>query len=206
VEGGSAYKVTTISGQSFWMILPDELAPSSGVVAVPGVPVRVNAGLTTASAHEAADRYCDDFPECEPTVVSREDLLAGLLSRWDDVSGTIKDLEVTTLDLGSWTLVMLEPDATLAERLAQAISSSVDADGYPRLTSTNPDVPLDSDWAQGVLWVPNPEKEGEYHLIEVIPGCELSTKEPDLGGSDAGPELELHEPAAGASMAATGSM
>ncbi len=28
----------------------------------------------------------------------------------------------------------------------------------------------------------------------MIPGCELSTKEPDLGGSDAGPELVLHEP------------
>jgi hypothetical protein len=197
VEGGSAYKLTTVSGESFWVILGHELAPPSGVVAVPGVPVRVNAGLTTASAREAADENCDDFSQCEANVVNRERLPAGVLTRWDDASGTIEDLEVTTLDLGSWTLVMLEPDAALAERVARAINSSVDADGYPRLASTDPEVPLDADWAEVLLWVPNPDKEGEYYLIEVIPGCELSTKEPDLGGSNAGPGLELHEPGTG---------
>jgi hypothetical protein len=193
-EKGTAYKVTTISGESFWVVLPDELAPSSGVVVVPGVPIRVNAGLTTASAREAADRYCDDFPKCEPIAVNREAVPVGLLTRWDDASGTIKDFEVTTVDLGPWTLVMLEPDAALAERVARALSWSVDEDGYPRLASTDPDVPVDVDWADVVLWVPNLEEQGKYHLIEVIPGCDLSAKEPDLGGSDAGPDLELHEP------------
>ncbi len=154
----------------------------------------MNAGLTTSPAHEAADRYCDDFPECEPIAASREKLPAGVLTRWDDVSGTIKDLEVTTLDVGSWTLVMLEPDAALAEQVARAISWTVDADGYPRLASTDPEVPVDSDWAEVLLWVPDPTRQGKYHLIEVIPGCKVSSKEPDLGGSDAGPELEFHEP------------
>lgn len=194
VEGGSAYKVTTISGESFWVVLPDELAPSSGVVAVPGVPIRVNAGLTIASAREAADRYCDSFPKCEPIVVDREAVPAGVLTRWDDASRTIKDLQVTTVDLGPWTLVMLEPDADLAERVARALSWSVDEDGYPSLASTDPEVPVDADWADVVLWIPNLEAQGKYHLIEVIPGCDLSAKEPDLGGSDAGPDLEFHEP------------
>ncbi len=157
VQGGPAYKLTTVSGKSFWVIVPDALAPQSGV-AVPGVPVRVNAGLTTASAREAVDGYCNDFPHCEPVAVSRQRLSAGVLTRWDDASGSIKDLEVTTLDLGSWTFLMLEPDAAVAEQVARAISSSVDADGYPRLASTDPDVPLDSDWAEVVLWVPNSEK------------------------------------------------
>ena len=193
VDGGRAYKVTTISGESFWVVLPDELAPSSGVVASPGVPIRVNAGLTTAPAREAADRHCDDFPECEPTIVNRETVPAGVLTRWDDASGTIKDLEVTTVDFGPWTLVMFEPDAALAERIARALSWSVDEDGYPRLASTDPEVPVDVDWANVVLRVPNLEAHGKHHLIEVIPGCDLSAKEPDLGGSDAGPDLEFHE-------------
>lgn len=155
----------------------------------------VKAGLTTAPAREAADRYCDDFPECEPIVVTREKLPSGaVLTRWDDASGTIEDLEVTTVDFGPWTLVMQEPDAALAERVARVLSWSVDEDGYPRLASTDPEVPLDDDWAYVLLWVPNPERQGEYHLIEVIPGCEISTKEPDLGGSDAEPELEFHPP------------
>jgi hypothetical protein len=33
--------------------------------------------------------------------------------------------------------------------------------------------------------------------MEVIPGCNLSAKVPDLGGSDAGQELERHEPGPG---------
>jgi hypothetical protein len=192
-ETGSAYKVTTISGASFWVILPKELAPSTGVVAVPEVPLRVGAELTTAPPRDAADRYCDDFPECEPIVVRRESLPEPLI-RWDDASGTIRDLGVTTLDLGAWTLVLSGEDADRAERVARAISSSVGADGYPRLASTDPRVPLDSDWAGVLLWVSNPASEGEHHLIQVIPGCELTTKQPDLGGSDARPELDLHEP------------
>lgn len=38
-----------------------------------------------------------------------------------------------------------------------------------------------------VLWVADLEPEGKHHLIRVIPGCELSVKEPGFGGSDAGP-------------------
>jgi hypothetical protein len=90
---------------------------------------------------------------------------------------------------------MAAPAARLAERVGRAITSRVDADGYPRLASTDPAVPLHYDWADVQLWVPDSQSDGEHHLIHVIPGCELTTKEPeDLGASDAGPELELHEP------------
>jgi hypothetical protein len=193
VPGGTAYKATTITGESFWVVIPSELAGSADVMVVPGVPIRVQVGLTTASARGAADRYCDDFPACEPVVVSREELPGGsVLTRWDDASGTIRDLEVTTLDLGSWTLVMSEPDAARAERVARALRWSVDEDGYPRLASTDPDVPVDADWASVNLWVPTPS--GEHILIDVIPGCDFSAKDPDLGGSeDFGPELQPHQ-------------
>ena len=192
-ENGAAYKVTTIAGESLWVSLPEQLAPAAGVVAVPTVPARVKADLTTAPPREAADRYCDGFPTCEPTVVAR----AQNLIRWDDASGSIADLEVTTLDLGGWTLVLSWPDVGRAERVARAISASVDADGYPRLVTTDPRVPLDRDWAGVLLWVPDRANKGSHHLIEVIPGCELTTKSPNLGGSDAGPELVLHEPDGG---------
>jgi hypothetical protein len=57
VPGGTAYKATTITGESFWVVVPSEPASPAGVMVVPGVPIRVKAGLTTASARDAADRY-----------------------------------------------------------------------------------------------------------------------------------------------------
>jgi hypothetical protein len=194
VAEGTAYKLTTVAGESFWLVIPDGLAPPAGVVAVPKVPIRVNAGLTTAPAPAAADRYCDDFPECEATVIDRVAVPSGVMTRWDDASGTIRDLEVTTVDLGPWSLVMLEPDAAHAERVARALRWTVDEDRYPRAVSTDRGVPVDVDWAGVTLWVAHLEAGDEYVLIEIVPGCDLSTKQPDLGGADAGPDLDLHGP------------
>jgi hypothetical protein len=86
---------------------------------------------------------------------------------------------------------VLEPDAALAERVARALRWSVGDDGYPRLASTDPEVPVDADFPDVVLWVPNLETAGEHHLIRVLPGCELPAKDPGLGGFDAGPDLQL---------------
>jgi hypothetical protein len=194
VDEGTAYKLTTVAGESFWVVLPDELAPPSGVVAVPGVPIRVHADLTTVPAREAADRHCDNFHDCEVTVVDRVAMPSGVMTRWDDASGTIRDLNVTTVDLGQWTLVMMEPDATHAERVARALRWSLDDDQYPRVASTDRAVPVDVDWAGVTLWIPDLEAQDEYLLIEIVPGCERSTKQPDLGASDTRPDLELHEP------------
>ena len=188
VDDGTAHKLTTVAGESFWVVIPDALAPSAGAVAVPKVPTRVNAHLTTAPAREAADRYCADFHECAVTVVERVAVPSGVMTRWDDASGTIRDLEVTTVDLGHWTLVMLEPDAARAERVARVLRWRVDADRYPRVVSTDRGVPVDVDWAGVDLWVPGREAHDEYVLIEIVPGCELSAKRPDLGGSDARPD------------------
>jgi hypothetical protein len=193
VDGGSAYKLTTVAGESFWAVLPDELAPPSAVVAVPGVPLGVNAGLTTAAARDAADRYCDHSPRCEVTAVDRVRLPSGVMTRWDDASGSHADLGVTTVDFGQWTLVMMEPDATRAARVARALRSSVDDDHYPRVVSTDRRVPVHADWAGVALWV-RLEAQDEHLLLEIVPGCRLSTKRPDLGGSDATADLELHEP------------
>jgi hypothetical protein len=181
----TAYKVTTVSGESFWVVLPDEVA--TGVVAVPQVPATVPAAVTTASPRAAADRYCDGFPGCEPVVVSRKRVPEPLV-RWDDASRWIADLAVTTVDSGAWTLVLSQVDADHAERVGRAIRASVDADGYPRLAGA----PLHPDWAAVVLWVQ--AGRSRHHVIHVMPGCEQTTKEPDLGGSDAGPELEPHAP------------
>ena len=196
VDRGEAYKLTTVLGESFWLILPDELAPAIEVVAVPGVPGRVSAGLSTATARQIADRQCGyDFPSCKPETVTREKLPNNaILTRWEDASGTILDFDLTTLELGVWTLEISHPDARLAEHFARALQLSVDEDGYPRLATADPEVPLDADWDYIVFFVPSPGKLANYHQIEVIPGCEFSEKEPALdGGSDVGPELEFHE-------------
>jgi hypothetical protein len=164
VDGGTAHKLSTVMGDSFWVVLPDAL--STGVVAVPAIPLAVNAGLTTAPPRAAADQYCAGFPRCEATAVDR----AGALTRWDDASGSIRDLGVTTVDLGQWTLVMLEPDAARAERVARALRWHDDEDGYPRVRGA-----VDTESAGVSLWVADV-------LIDVVPGC------------DTGPDLQLHPP------------
>ena len=116
------------------------------------------------------------------------------MTRWDDASGTIRDLDVTTSDLGQWTLVLMEPDARRAERVAHALRWSVGDDQYPRVRSTDRAVPVDVDWAGVTVWVPDVEAQDPYLLIEILAGCELSTKQPDLGGSDGGRTVALHEP------------
>jgi hypothetical protein len=190
-QGGTAYKVKTITGEGFWVVLPDELAPSSGVVAVPAVPIGTQAHLTTASARDAADRYCGDFRACEPVVVDQEAVPAGVLARWDDASGMIRDLGVTTVDFGPWTLVIPQLDAGRAERLARGLTWSVGEDGYPRLSSTGPEVSVDTDWAEVVLWVPDLETAGKHHRIRVLPGCELPARGGGLESFDVGPDLQL---------------
>ena len=199
VEQGSAYKLTMVAGESFWAVLPDELGRPTAVVAIPTAPIGVtaeigvNAELTTAPAREAADRDCDGFRECEVTVVDRVALPSGVMIRWDDASGMIRDLEVTTVDLGQWTLVMREPDATRAEQVARALRWRAHEDRYPRVVSTNRDAVVNVDWAGLALWV-QLEGQDEYLLLDIVPGCKLSTKQPDLGAYDALPDLELHPP------------
>ena len=193
VEGGIAYRLTNVVGESFWVVLPDELVPDPGGVATPVAPV--GAGLTIMAVREAADHYCGEFPACEPEAVSRESLPnGGILTRWDDPSGSITDLEVSTVALDLWNLVIHHPDAALAERIARAVRVTVDEDLFPRVESTDPGVPLHADWAEVYFFVPSPEEHGSYHLIEILPGCDLESKQPDLGGWNPGPELELHEP------------
>jgi hypothetical protein len=194
VDAGTAYKVTTVLGESYWVILPDELTPTAELIAIPGVPARVSAGLSTATAQQVADRRCgEDLPSCKPEAVTREELPSGaILTRWEDTSGTLLDLDLSTLELGTWTLAISHSDARLAERFAQALQSSVDEDGFPRLASIDPEAPLHADWDYVVLWVRTPSAP-QAHQIEVIPGCDFSAKTPDLGGSDAGPGLEFHE-------------
>jgi hypothetical protein len=194
VEAGTGLMVATVAGERFWVVLPSELAPGNDVVATPSVPVGVQAGLTTASPRAAANGYCADFAACEPVAVERATLpTGGVVARWDDASGTIRNLEVTTVDLGRWTLVLSEPSAARAERIARALRWSLGGDGYPRLASADDAVPLSYDWAGVQLWVPDVEKPGERHGIYVVPGCELSAKEPDLGGEDVGPDLQVNE-------------
>jgi hypothetical protein len=164
VEGGTAYKLTPVLGDSFWVVLPDDFP--AGAVAVPAVPLAVNAGLTTAGARAAAEQSCAGFPRCEAIVVDRD----GALTRWDDASGSIRDLEVTTVDLGGWTLVMLEPDAARAARIAGALRWHLDEDRYPRVTGA-----VETGSAGVWLWVADV-------LIDVVPGC------------DSGPELQRHPP------------
>jgi hypothetical protein len=70
------------------------------VVVVHGLPVRVNelastpmTALTTAEPRHAADRYCADFPACRPVAVEREVFSnRAVVTRWDDASGTLRDL------------------------------------------------------------------------------------------------------------------
>jgi hypothetical protein len=110
-DTGSAVRVTTVTGEAFWLVLPHD---RTRLVAVQGVPVRLDelastpmTALTTAEPRRAADRYRADFPACRAVAVEREVFSnRAVVTRWDDASGTLRDLDVTTARLGRWTLVL----------------------------------------------------------------------------------------------------
>jgi hypothetical protein len=200
-DGGSVVRVMTVTGEAFWILLPNKRAR---VVALQGVPVRIDGlastpipGLTTANPRRAADRYCADFPACEPIVIERE--LApndAVVLRWDDASGTLRDLAVTTARFGPWTLVLrghMEP----AKRIARSLEWQAGRNGFLRVSVTEAGVVLDEDWADVLLRVAPAGQQTSYGL-QITPGCHLTSKEPDLGGDDVGPELERFPPDAGA--------
>lgn len=192
-DGGSALRVTTVTGEAFWILLPDK---RTRAVAVQGVPVRVDElastpipGLTTANPRRAADRYCADFPACEPIVIERELAPNGaVVLHWDDASGTLRDLAVTTARFGRWTLV-LSGHQEPARRIARSLEWRAGRDGFLRVSVTEADVVLDEDWADVLLRVAPVGQQPSYGL-QITPGCDLASKEPDLGGDDVGPELE----------------
>ena len=199
-DGGSAVRVTTVTGEAFWILLPDKRAR---VVALQGLPVRVDGlastpipELTTANPRRATDRYCADFPACEPIVIERELAPNGaVVLRWDDASGTLRDLAVTTARFGPWTLV-LRGHQEPANRIARSLEWRAGRDGFLRVSVTEAGVVLDEDWADVGISVVPAEQQASYGL-QITPGCHLASKEPDLGGDNVGPELERFPPDAG---------
>ena len=200
VEDGTAHKVTTVAGETFWIVVPDALVPSgAGIVALPDVPVRAEStpatprpGLTTARATEVARAACGDSATCEPHPIAREEFANGsTFARWQDRSGTVP-LDLATAGFDLWTLSLHGADPESPKQIARDLRWEVDEDLFPRLTSQGSQVIVDDDWAGMTLWIPSSAGEHDYHLLQVIPGCQLTMKTPDLGGSDAGPELQPH--------------
>ena len=115
-QRATSYKVTTVTGESLWVTLPAELAHGSSVVAVPAAPLRLNASLTTAAPRDAADRFCDQFPACEPTAVSRERAPLPLV-RCADAGPDLELHEPETAVGGTWCVGRrYRVDVTFADR------------------------------------------------------------------------------------------
>ena len=183
-EGGFAFKVASITGEAFVVVLPDattaELRPDAPIV-VDGAALTPRQLLTTADPPAAVEPY---FPLSEPAVVtSRLTERGAVVAVWgaDGYANTL-----TTVDLGTWTLVLDGPDL-LSSKIADALSWEEDSSAMLRITSLDPDVILLEDWAGIQL-----EMVDQSALVIVLPGCDLTAKQPNLGGSVIGAELEVH--------------
>jgi hypothetical protein len=195
----AAYKLTTVVGETFWLVLPKELSggdvfvsPSASIFVHGAISPRI--GLTAATLQEVAQRYCGGVQGCRPEAIAHESLAnGGQLTRWTDAGGANRIFELTTVRFGDWTLSLSEGSAALAEEIARGLTWHEDREGFIQLTSSNPRVSVNRDWAEMYAYVRDPVRR-DYNVLEILPGCRLAEKQPDLGGSNAGPTLELHEP------------
>lgn len=186
VPGGVSIRAGTISGQSFWVTVPDDLPGVDAVLVVPDATVRIQSPttprtyLTAMSAAEVAAGSCGDVPVCgAPRIQDERALPSGAtFTRW----GTGITAESTaTIAMGPWTLVLEGPDVTAAEAIAASVTWLVDPDGYLVLRSADPAVQVTE---SGVTLVAaNSGSPADGVRIHVSPGChgDRTTNPPALG-------------------------
>jgi hypothetical protein len=202
IGGEAAYKLRTVTGETFWLILPDELS-GGDVFAGPSVPISLHTalspriGLTATAPDGVALRYCG-IPRCRPQAIAHKVLAnGGQLTRWTDAGEMMRDLGLTTVRFDEWTLILSDGTEASREAIAGALTWHVDPDGFIQLASSDPQVAFNRNWAEVFVFVRDPAPQDYYNELEILPGCRLAEKQPDLGGSNAGPTLDLHEEDAG---------
>ena len=200
IDGRPAYKLTNIAGDSLWLILPGR-THEGDIYVFPGAPIRLSdgnsprVGLSAAGAEALAIRHCSGMQDCDPEPTDRTSLPNdGRLTRWADGAGKIRDLGLTTVEFGEWTLSISGGTPAQAELIARALSWRVDRDRFILLRTTLARDVVDRELAQMFVLLQDPERHAYYNLLEVLSGCQLSTKTPDLGGTDADEALDIHEP------------
>lgn len=185
VAQGVAVKVTAVTGETFWVILPADLPGLQAMTSVPDANVGIQSPttprtfLTTMSAREVAMGACMDPPQCGGARIEEDRLLpsGARYTRW---RGTSTEPTVT-MAMGAWTLVLEGPDVAAAETIAASLQWSVDPDGYLVLLSTDAAVWLRENGVMLLTGTSGDPADGVR--IHVIPGCDRdpSTNQPALG-------------------------
>lgn len=185
VAEGVAIKAATVTGETFWVILPADFPGLDALSVVPDAnvgiqsPTTPRAYLTTLSAREVATGACMDIPRCDGARIEEERLLPSGASytRWRGISNE----PTVTVAMGAWTLVLEGPDAAAAETIAASLQWSVDPDGYLVLLSTDAAVRLRENGVMLLTGASGDPADGVR--IHVTPGCDgdPSTNQPALG-------------------------
>jgi hypothetical protein len=191
VGGRIEYKLTTTSGKSFWISLPSSLPGQTDPIVVPEAPVIVKDDpqtprqwLTIVAPRQVAEAGCAQFTAsigapCSPRLLVTKTLPSGArLIHWD--LGT--DETTTTVQLGSWTLVLEGPKPDLAEAIADGLGWSIDGDGFVRLHSTSSRVQLGA----GGAWLNLGAAAQVDELLQIVihPGCTLGPQAAGTGRSE----------------------
>ncbi len=185
VADGVAIKAATITGETFWVILPADLPGLDALSVVPDANVGIQSPttprtyLTTMSAREVATGACMDVPQCDGARIEEERLLPSGASytRWRGISNE----PTVTVAMGAWTLVLEGPDAAAAETIAASLQWSVDLDGYLVLISTDAAVWLRENGVMLLTGTSGDPADGVR--VHVTAGCDgdPSTNQPALG-------------------------
>lgn len=191
--GHTAHRMTTVAGESFWVMWPDDPAPARKMVAIPRVPLgwlgelgRSHLQVTTDPPHDAVTQLCPSERICEPAPVVRQSLPNGAThTGWR--LGPRQAVDVVTVQMGHWTLALREEAESVTEFVAGILRWDLDR-GFLVLESTDPTYPVYADWAGvRILALGNDDP----YSLTITPGCELSQKRPDLGRADAATGLRL---------------
>jgi hypothetical protein len=202
VPGGTAVQVITISGDSLWVVLPQDLVDLPKLEVIPDFPLIVKENsrtprqtLTTTPGEAFATMRCLAAPVCAAAVLVDSDVLANGASL--QVWSTSTDDPIVAVQMDRWTLVLEGPDTALAKRLAGALRWSVDSDGYLFVQSEDPDI-VSADTPGASLVIPATDSQPGI-AIRVTPGCDGNV---ELGRPQVG--LELRQEQNGASWCSNG--
>jgi hypothetical protein len=169
-----AVGVRTIAGESFSVLLPEDLPGLDALRVVPEAAVGIRspttprAYLTTLSPAAVAAGACPEVPPCGAPLAEEERVLAtgATYTRWQ-VGSTERTV---TLAMGSWTLVLEGPDSRAADVISSALMWSAGADGYVVLRSTDPVVEVLEAGVTLIVGTSGDPAEGVR--VHVRAGCE----------------------------------
>lgn len=192
---GIGHHVTTVTGESFWILLPEEVVDPNGAVAFPGVllePAFVRtptAWLSMTEERAFATQFCT--PQCS---LAADEFPGGArevdLRYWRDDRGAVP-IELATLSAGEWMVALWPIDEASSQRIAEALTYRVTKEGYLLLETIDDEVRIPDSWSDVTLSAQL--ADGTRFSLQVSLGCRSSRSNHDASATQIDGVLKMDQ-------------